>query len=380
MPAITRRKLNQLLGTAWIGLTTPLLGYSQDRTTSQPDVFTIAGTGMAGYEEEPQGGSVAIRSPIDNPYGVVNGPDGALYFCEVDSGRIRRINLRTNALSTIAGNGEKGFTAESRNPLTTPFSAPHEIRWDDSNSLYVVERDSHCVRRIAGESGLVTTLAGDGEAGYQGDGGSAVLSRLQQPHSIAFDSRDNLLICDIGNGRLRSVNRQTGIITTIAGTGEKLSTPDIGPMSGTPLNGPRSLDTDADGNAYLVLREGNAIFQLNIRSNSLKRLAGTGEQGYSGDGASGLDATFNGPKGIAYSRDDNSLYIVDTENHVIRRLHLSTGIIDTVLGTGERGDGPDGNPAECKLNRPHGVCVYQRVLYVTDSENHRIRAVTGLIT
>jgi len=93
-----------------------------------------------------------------------------------------------------------------------------------------------------------------------------------------------------------------------------------------------------------------------------------------------MDATFNGPKGIAYSRTDNCLYIVDTENHVIRRMSLTTGIIDTVLGSGERGDGPDGDPLLCKLNRPHGVCVHNGLVYVTDSESHRIRAISGLLS
>jgi hypothetical protein len=158
-----------------------------------------------------------------------------------------------------------------------------------------------------------------------------------------------------------------------------LATPDEAPLAGTPLLGPRSIDCDRDGNAYLVLREGNAVFQIDLAAGRLQRLAGTGERGYTGDGGPALNATFNGPKGIAYSRSDNSLYIVDTENHVIRRLSLSTGILDTVLGNGERGDGPDGDPLACAMNRPHGVCVHRGVLYVSDSESHRLRAVTGLI-
>jgi DNA-binding beta-propeller fold protein YncE len=245
-------------------------------------------------------------------------------------------------------------------------------------NLFVVERDNHTVRRIAGRTGLVTTLAGNGEAGFSGDGRPAVLSQLRQPHSIAFDSRNNLLICDIGNQRLRSVSRETGLISTLSGTGERLATPDQAPLAETPLLGPRSIDCDRDGNAYLVLREGNAVFQIDLAAGHLQRLAGTGERGYTGDGGPALHATFNGPKGIAYSRSDNSLYIVDTENHVIRRLSLSTGVLDTVLGSGERGDGPDGNPLACAMNRPHGVCVHRGVLYVSDSESHRLRAVTGL--
>jgi DNA-binding beta-propeller fold protein YncE len=377
MKRLSRRQFNTRLTMAGVALTVPGWGHAQSPEPIGPAVFTFAGTGVAGSEVEISG-ALAVRSPINNPYGIVSGPDGAMYFCEVDSGRIRRISLLSNRLNTIAGNGEKGFQAESRNPLETPFSAPHEIRWDDSNSLYVVERDSHSVRRIAGESGLVTTLAGDGNPGFKGDDRSAVLSQLRQPHSIAFDSRGNLLICDTGNSRLRLVSRETGIITTASGTGESIATPESGAMTDTPLLGPRSLDTDPDGNIYLVLREGNAVYQLNPKANTLSRLAGTGATGYSGDGGSALDATFNGPKGIAYSRGDNSLYIVDTENHAVRKIKLATGIIETVLGTGEKGDGPEGDPALCKLNRPHGVCVFRQVLYVTDSENHRIRAVTGL--
>ncbi len=168
------------------------------------------------------------------------------------------------------------------------------------------------------------------------------------------------------------------LVTTL--TGEPGDTPATGPMLGTPLKGPRTLDTDNDGNAFLVLREGNAIFQLDLGSNSMKKIAGTGNKSFSGDGGSSLFATFNGPKGVAYLRADNSLHVADTENHAIRKIELGTGLIDTVLGTGEEGDGPDCRPYDCQLNRPHGVCVFERVIYVADSENHRIRALTGAVT
>ena len=352
-----------------------LPAYGQDTL-----VATVVGTGVAGYEEEGRDGATATEAPINNPYGVVFGPDGGMYFCEVDTGRIRRVNLGLNKIWTIAGNGEKGFRNESRNPMATPFSAPHEIRWDVNTDLYIVQRDAHCVQRIAGRTGLVTTMAGNGQPGYRGDGGSSVLSELNRPHSIAFDANDNLLICDIGNHRVRMVSRETGTISTLVGTGEQLATPDEAPLTGTAVNGPRSIDTDPDGNAYLVLREGNAVFQLDIANNRMRRIAGTGERGYTGDGGPALDATFNGPKGIAYSQQDHSLYIVDTENHVIRRVALATGTIDTVLGNGERGDGPDGDPLACRLDRPHGVSIRRGVVYVTDSENHRIRALFGLMS
>jgi sugar lactone lactonase YvrE len=315
---------------------------------------------------------------VNNPYGIVPGPDGALYFCEVDTGRTRRLDLTTERLTTIAGTGEKAYAGDGSEALAASFSAPHEIRFDRNGHLFVVERDAHVVRRIDARTGVTTTLAGVGEPGFSGDGGPASQARLRQPHSIAFDAQGDLLVCDIGNGRVRRIDMRDGTIETIAGTGERAQTPDEGPMATSPLRGPRSIDADDDGNAYLVLREGNAVYRLDLAAGRLERIAGTGERGFSGDGGPARLATFNGPKGIAYSVADRSLYIVDTENHAIRRMNLETGLVETVLGTGAPGDGPDGDPLRCRLARPHGVCVHRGIVYVTDSESHRVRALEGV--
>lgn len=374
MPDFTRRRFLETT------LTTAVLGVRPGRAFArQGQVRTIAGTGVAGYESEGSRGLPGSRTPVDNPYGVVVGPDGALYFCEVDTGRTRRLDLGSGRLTTVAGTGEKAYAGDGGTALDASFSAPHEIRFDREGSLFVVERDAHVVRSVDALTGLVSTVAGTGEAGFSGDGGAAAEAQLRQPHSIAFGANGNLLICDIGNQRLRAVDMRSGTISTLSGTGERETTPDEAPLEGTPLRGPRSIDTDREGNAYLVLREGNAVLRLDLRAGRLERIAGTGERGFTGDGGPALAATFNGPKGIAYSVSDQSLYIVDTENHAIRRMSLATGIIETVLGTGERGDGPDGDPHECSLARPHGVSVHEGIVYVTDSENHRVRALEGAL-
>ena len=353
---------------AGVGLSfaAPLVSAQQKR------VRTIAGTGKPGYDAAI---TDALQTPVTNPYGTVIGPDGALYFCEVDTGYVRRLDLASRRLTTIAGNGQKGYVGDGGPASAASFTAPHEIRFDRDRHLYVVERDAHVVRRIDARTNVVSTLAGTGVAGFSGDGGPAAQAQFRMPHSIAFDAAGNLLVCDIGNSRVRSIDLKTGTIATFAGTGERRATPDQGPIEGAPLNGPRSMDTDPEGNIYLVLREGNAVFRIDARTRQLQRIAGTGATGFTGDGGPALAATFNGPKGIAYGAD-GSLYIVDTENHVIRRVDLKSGVIATVIGTGERGDGPDGDPLQCKMIRPHGVCLDRGVLYVTDSENHRIRALS----
>jgi sugar lactone lactonase YvrE len=213
-------------------------------------------------------------------------------------------------------------------------------------------------------------------AGFAGDGGPASRAELRQPHSIAVDpDRRFLLICDVGNHRIRRVEFSTGVIDTFAGTGERQPTSDGAPLKGTPLNGPRTMAFDSSGDLYIALREGNAIYRVESKTSSLHHVAGTGEQGYSGDDGQARLARLAGPKGLAWSRD--SLYVADTENHVIRRIEMKTGIIRTVLGTGQRGDGPEPDPRRCALARPHGVFVDVRgMLYVGDSETHRIRTLS----
>lgn len=359
---VTRR---EFVATALVVAASARTGRAQ-----QKRVRTIVGTGTAGSQADPID---AARALVNNPYGVVIGPDGALYCCEVDTGRTRRLDLASRQLTTIAGNGQKAYAGDGGPALAASFSAPHEIRFDATGNLFVVERDAHVVRRIDARTTVVSTLAGTGTAGFSGDGGPAASAQFRMPHSIAFDASGQLLICDIANSRIRAIDMKTGLIGTYAGTGQRAATPDEGPLEGAPLNGPRSIDTDEVGNVYLALREGNAVFRIDTRTRRLTRIAGTGETGYTGDGGPATAAKLSGPKGIAYS-PDGSVYIADTESHVIRRIDLKTGTIATVLGTGARGDGPDGDPLGCRLARPHGVFLSGGVLYVTDSENHRIRA------
>ena len=178
---------------------------------------------------------------------------------------------------------------------------PHEIQFDAHGHLYIAERDSHVIRKVDAKTGVISTFAGTGTAGYSGDGSPAAAAQLQQPHSIAVDPQQRfLLICDIGNHRIRRVEFATGIIDTFGGTGERQPAPDGAPLQGTPLNGPRTMVFDAAGNLYLALREGNAIYRIDAGSQTLHRLAGTGEKGYRGDGCPARAAALAGPKGLAW--------------------------------------------------------------------------------
>jgi streptogramin lyase len=325
-------------------------------------VSTLVGTGAGGFSD----------AQVNNPYGVIFGPDGAMYFCDLDNQRIRRLDLRTRRMTTIAGNGEKGYAGDGGPATAASLNMPHEIQFDARGHLYIAERDNHVIRKVDGSTGAISTLAGTNVAGFSGDGGPAAKAQLRQPHSIVIDRQGQLLICDIGNQRIRKVDLSTGTIDTYAGTGVAQPPTDGAPVKGTPLNGPRTMVLDEKGDLYLALREGNAIYRIAAATQTLHHVAGTGKQGYTGDGGPARSAELAGPKGLGYGT--GSLFVADTENHVIRKIDLSSGVITTVLGTGERGDGPEADPLKCRLSRPHGLTVGRDgVLYVTDSEAHRIR-------
>lgn len=260
-------------------------------------------------------GSPSGTNPINDPYGLVRGPDGAIWFCEHNGHRISRL-APDGSLSVIAGTGTKG---------------------------------------------------------YSGDGGPASQATFQGPHSIQFDAAGQLYVCDVGNHAIRRIDPKTGIISTIAGTGKAGPTPDGAPLVGTPFNNPRSLDLDAQGNPWIVTREGNQVFKLDLKAGVIRLMAGTGQPGFTGNGGPALAATLSGPKGIALDAAGNA-WLVDTESHSIRRINAATGKLELMLGTGARGDGPVGKPTDCALNRPHGVFVdTDGSILIGDSEAHRIR-------
>lgn len=335
------------------------------------EIRTIAGNGSNRLSGD---GGPALQAGTVEPFGLDIGPDGALYWAEFGSHVIRRLDLATQIVSTYAGvPHQPGY--KDGPALEAQFHQPHEIRFDPHGNLYISDMSTHTIRRILWKTKEVTTVAGTGKAGFSGDGGPATQAELSQPISVVLDRDAGFLICDIRNHRIRAVDAH-GMIHTVVGTGEKKPTPDASPAAGTPLNGPRTLAVEANGNVIIVLREGNAVYRWNRQTNTLHHLAGTGQAGYTGDGGQARDARLNGPKGVAVG-PDGDIYLADTENHVIRVLHLQTGRIETVVGDGTKGDGPDGDPKTCRLNRPHGVFFDAAgSLYIGDSVNHKVRKVT----
>jgi streptogramin lyase len=334
-------------------------------------ISTFAGTGGAGYSGDNQ---PAVSARLANPYGIVRGPDGALYICEVDNHVIRRVG-RDGTITTVVGTGERGYSGDGGPASRARLNEPYEVRFDQAGNMVFVEMKNHLVRRVDAKTQTVSTIAGTGQPGFSGDGGPAAKAQLNQPHSIQLDGQDNLYICDIANHRIRRVDAKTGRIVTFAGTGTRAGTPDGARFADTPLNGPRAIDFDRRGDLWLALREGNAVYRLDLKAGTVHHVAGTGKQGFTGHGGPARQATLSGPKGLSIGPHGN-VYLADTESHSIRMIDVKRGVMELIAGTGERGDGPDGDPLKCRMSRPHGIFVdADGRIFIGDSEAHRVRVI-----
>jgi len=338
--------------------------------THAESVQTFAGNGKKGFSGD---GGPATEAQINNVYAVARGPDRWLYFCDMDNHRIRRVNAE-GMVETFAGNNQGGYSGDGGPANQASLNQPYEMAWDKTGNLFFVELGNHCVRRVDAITHQISTIAGIGQAGFSGDGGPALDASFNQPHSLAFDASGDLFVCDILNHRIRKIEMTTGQISTWSGTGEKKTAADGSSIQSAALNGPRAIAFAPDGECWLALREGNSVLLLDPKANTLRRVAGTGKKGFTGNGGPALEATLSGPKCVSLDASGN-VYLADTESHSIRYIDVKKGTLELLVGNGEVGDGPDGdNPTQCRLARPHGVFVDKDgSVFIGDSENHRVR-------
>lgn len=333
-------------------------------------VVTVAGTGVA---ENNGDAGAAESNNIGQPFGVAVGPDGALYITEVLHHRIRRLDLASKELTTVAGCGQKGYSGDGGPAVAAAMNEPYEVRFDDDGNMYVVEMRNHLVRRVDRKTQIISTIAGNGRQGFRGDGGPATEAEFNQPHSIALDRRGAIYVADVGNHRVRRIDPVSGIVETIAGSDERRLPRDGQLARGNPVVGPRALYLDED-ELWIALREGHSIWRMNLADGVWHHVAGTGKAGYSGDGGPARAAQLNGPKGIAVEPNGN-VVVADTENNAIRRIDVGTGVITTIAGGGAGAAKPASSRAESELgfSRPHGICVARDgLIYVGDTLLHRV--------
>jgi NHL repeat len=339
-------------------------------------IFTVVGigSGEASYSGD---GGVARHAGLNQPFDVALDREGNLYFSDANHHCVRRVARHSGLITTVAGTGQAGYRGDGGRATQAQLNSPYGIALDTANNLYIVDRLNACIRVVDAATGNIQTLAGTGQPGYSGDGGPAPQAQMQEPNDIALDGQGRAFVADVRDHRIRVIDLASGIITTFAGTGEAGSSGDGGPAGRARLLGPRALAFGSTGDLYICLRNDHKVRRVDMHTGIIRTIAGTGEQGYSGDHGLALQATFNGPKEIAVDRQDN-IVLVDTENHCLRRIDAASGQVTTIAGTGQPGGAGDGGPAiAATLKRPHGACVDEvGNIYIGDSENHRVRFVS----
>ncbi len=394
-------------------------------------IVTVAGTGEPGFAGD---GGPAVKACLNEPKSLTLDDAGHLFIADSENHLIRRVDLETGLITTVAGRAPGAPSCEhaldvpergpgdtaAEDPLEDPtvatskpfvqladlsgtvrfvagtapraarfhgdggpareatFNFPTAVAVDKDGNLYVADTMNHRVRQVDGKTGLISTIAGTGQHRCSGDGGPAVAASLNEPSALVVDRAGQLYIADQSNHRVRKVDLATGIITTVAGTGEAGYTGDGGLAAEAGLAGPSGLALGPDGALYIADTFNGRIRRVDPNSRTISTVAGDGgEYRYQGQPHE-FSTSLSRPYGIALDRDGH-LLITDSDNHLIRRWDCRRKIIVSVAGNGVAQSAGDGGLAQaCSLNYPFGVAIDQcGNLYIADTFNHRIRCIAA---
>ena len=322
-------------------------------------------------------GASAILAELAGPAGVSIDSSGNLYIATYADNRIRVVNTTSGIINTYAGNSGYGFAGDGGPALKAQLSSPHGIGLDTSGNLYLADRWNNRIRKIV--SGNITTIIGNGQASFGGDFGAATSAQLSYPDGVAVDQTGNVYIADMLNNRVRMVS-PTGTIITYAGNGVPGFVGDGGAATSAELNAPAGLAVDSSGNLYIA-DSNNAVVRKVTPQGTISTVAGSGTEGFSGDGGAATKAALMAPLGVAVDSSGN-LYIADYYGW-IREVNASTGVISTLAGNGTNGYSGDGGPATAaQFYNPTAVAVdTSGNVYVADSNNGAVRMIAnGTIT
>ena len=318
-------------------------------------------------------------APLSNAYlsGVAVGSKGYLYITDVANCVVQEDNM--GSFLTVAGTGDCGAdSGDSGLATSATLNHPWKTAIDGAGNLYISEPTGSTVRRVDGYTGIITTLAGTGSPGYAGDGGPATSALLNTPTGVVVDTGGNLFIADTSNNLVRRVDAVTGIITTIAGNGTAGYTGDHGAATSAELNQPDALAIDNAGDLYIADDNNNVVRK--VAGGVITTIAGNGTAGYAGDGGQATSAELNDPEGLAVDPAGN-VYIADSKNYLVREVNVGSGIITTVAGayTGtEAYSGDNGEAILAGLSYDEDVAFYGvGAVVIADSDNGAIRYVYG---
>jgi sugar lactone lactonase YvrE len=305
-------------------------------SSSSSFIYTVAGNSTAGYSGD---GGQATFADLNSPASSVLDKSGNLYIADSNNNVVRKVAAGTGIITTIAGTGIAGFSGDGGPATTAQLNSPFGLAFDSAGNLYISDLYNSRIRKVTATSGIITTYAGNGTFGSSGDGGPATSAELSYPYGIAIDGSGNLFIADADNNSVREIVAATGNITTVVGNGSNGYSGDSGPATSASFRLPQGVAVDASGNLYIADSWNNVIRKVTARTGTISTFAGNGYNagigygGYSGDGGLATSAELSHPIGVALDGTGN-LYIADFSNQVIRKVAASNGYISTVAGNG----------------------------------------------
>jgi sugar lactone lactonase YvrE len=335
----------------------------------------VAGTGLQTTTGD---GGPAIQASFNNPVGLAVDPAGNLLIAEWSQGYIRKINMATGIITTLAGTGVSGFSGDNGPAAQAQLSNPQGVAVDSLGNIYISDTSNNRIRRIDAVSGNITTIAGNGSTGFAGDNGPATAASLNTPLGIAVDVAGNVYFVDHLNYRIRRIDSQSGIITTYAGNGAAGFVGDGGPATGASFNligfgVPAQLAFDSSDNLFVADQFNQRIREIDAATGTISTVAG-GQYGSGGDGGPALSAQLSDPSGVVIDAKRN-IVIGDNDNDRVRLVSAQTSTITTVAGNGTIGDG--GPAVNAVLSFPQGVAVGKTGnVLIADSSESLIRSVS----
>lgn len=339
-------------------------------------ITNYAGSGKSGFSGD---GGPATQAEIKVPAGLTFDKEGNLYIADRENHRVRKVDTR-GIITTVAGNGTAGFSGDGGPAINASLNFPSGVVCDDKGNLYISDRSNNRIR-IVDSKGIIQTFAGTGAEGFQGDGGPAKQAVLDKPFGLALDKKRNLYIADRNNNRIRKVDTN-GIISTVAGDGGFFFMGDNGPASRASLAGPTGLAVDDAGNIYIADRNNNRIRMVDSLG-MMHTVAGTGQQDYNGDSEVARETNLHLPFGLALDQNGD-LLVIDRSSYRIRHIDPKSGKVETVAGNGVKMFQGDGGPATgASISFPHGIVVDSKDnIIFSDKSNNRLRKITpdGIIS
>jgi streptogramin lyase len=302
---------------------------------------------------------------------------------ETDASR-NKLNFSNWIINTVAGSDTHGYSGDGGPVTNALLNDPENVYIDERGNMFISDLGNQVIREVDARSGIIHTVAGNGLNGFSGDGGPATQASMSNAFHIVADDEGNLYISDLSNNRIRRIDHHTGIITTIAGTGVIGFNGD-GKATTCQLTGPFGINIDKKGNLIFSDQYGLCIRKLDLKNGMLTTIAGnTLIRGYAGDGGPATQASFNFIWHVAMDENSGDIYVNDEFNYVIRKIDARTGIISTVAGNGIKGNSGLGGPAtQASFTEPVGVAVDQDGnVFITDQvlmQIYQVDRKTGLI-